>query len=159
MPYKTSLNKAIKDEEAAFQQQRIMLVAIPSIVLLCFIGFSGAIAVRLLHAPELFSGMFPETLGYGILVTGFLFLLSNGRPLSLWLSAWTNLHIRYQTRVEKLQAVLASLDAQGDPPPPPAPKPWTPAPIRPEHKRPPLPSEQLPRAQENSERSDNAGNS
>jgi hypothetical protein len=148
MPYRTSINKAIKDEEAAFQQHRIMLIAVPSIVLLCFIGFSGAIAVRLLHAPELFSGMFPETPGYGILVTGFLFLVTNGRPVSLWLNAWTNLHIRYHLRIEKLQAVLASLEAQNEAPPPPAAKPWTPSPIRPERKRALLPSELLPRAKD-----------
>lgn len=149
MPYKTSLTKAIVDEGTALRQRQLALILGPSAVLLGFIGLSGYVAVRLLGVPELFSGVIPEVPGYGILALAVLSLLTNGRVFTLWLNAWLNIHVQHRLRIEKLEAVLASLDANGQVPAPPAPKPWTPSPVRPERPKPLLPSEQLRRAREN----------
>jgi hypothetical protein len=149
MPYKASFAKAIRDEGTTLRQRQVMLVVGPSAILLGFMGLSGVVAVRVLKAPELFAGVIPEILGYGILAMATLSLLTKGRVFAVWLSAWLNLHAQYQARVKKLEAVFATLDANGVAPVPPAPKPWTPSELRPERTRPILPSEQLRRAKDN----------
>ena len=154
MPYKASLTKAIKDEGTDFLRRRILLVLGPGAVLLSLAGFSGWVAVRVLKAPDLFDGLIPEIMGYGILAIAALSMLTKGHVVRVWLNAWLGLHARYQARVIKLEAVLASLDADGnlpEPPAPPAPKPWTATPPKPRAERtgPILPSEQLKRAKEN----------
>lgn len=112
MPFKSRLIQAIRDEEAKLQTEQAIHIAGPGAVVGLFIAVAGWLAVRVIHAPELFGGGAFEIVGYGFLGVVIVSSLTKAYSVEHWLDGWVQLRKAHLEKVARIEAVMARLEQE-----------------------------------------------